>query len=226
MAVCCDDPETAASTPRLRYLEAWLNGRESNHLGAHQGFQNHAFVVSGGTEGHGMQVFDLAQLRGVTEPRDFTSAAVYTGVESAINLAVNEETGFAYLTGSTGDEPCGGGLHMVDIGNPVDPVFAGCFADPETGRRGTGTSHDTQCVVSHGPDETTGPRDLHQFERNRRCPSRIVTTRTIPFAVPRLVIRCGALPPIGVAHRRPQGHFYMGDELDEFKRTGWTVSAP
>ena len=181
-------------------------------------FQNHAFVVAGGTEGHGMQVFDLAQLRGVTEPRDFTPAAVYTGVESAINLAVNEETGFAYLTGSTGDEPCGGGLHMVDIGNPVDPVFAGCFADPETGRRGTGTSHDTQCVLYHGPDEDYRDREICISSNETALSVADVTDKDDPVAVSH-----ASYPVIGYAHQGwltdDHSHFYMGDELDEF--TDW-----
>ena len=181
-------------------------------------FQNHAFVVAGGTEGHGMQVFDLAQLRGVTDPRDFTPAAVYTGVESAINLAVNEETGFAYLTGSTGDEPCGGGLHMVDIGNPVDPVFAGCFADPETGRRGTGTSHDTQCVLYHGPDEDYRDREICISSNETALSVADVTDKDDPVAVSH-----ASYPVVAYAHQGwltdDHSHFYMGDELDEF--TDW-----
>ncbi len=181
-------------------------------------FQNHAFVVAGGTEGHGMQVFDLAQLRGVTEPRDFMPAAVYTGVQSAINLAVNEETGFAYLTGSTGDEPCGGGLHMVDIGNPVDPVFAGCFADPETGRRGTGTSHDTQCVLYHGPDEDYRDREICISSNETALSVADVTDKDDPVAVSH-----ASYPVVGYAHQGwltdDHSHFYMGDELDEF--TDW-----
>ena len=57
----------------------------------------------------------------------------------------------AYAVGSSmGGETCGGGLHMIDVRTPAEPVFAGCFADRETGRSGTGYSHDAQCVVYQG----------------------------------------------------------------------------
>jgi choice-of-anchor B domain-containing protein len=47
----------------------------------------------------------------------------------------------------------GGGLHMVDINDPANPVFAGCFDDD-------GYTHDAQCVTYHGPDETYVGREL------------------------------------------------------------------
>ncbi|MBY5162792.1 choice-of-anchor B family protein [Salsipaludibacter albus] len=52
-------------------------------------------------------------------------------------------------TGSVSTNPdapsCGTGLHMIDINDPVDPQFGGCFD-------GNGYVHDTQCVVYDGPD--------------------------------------------------------------------------
>ena len=41
---------------------------------------------------------------------------------------------------------------MIDLRDPANPQFAGCFTDGETGRRGTGYSHDAQCVTYTGPD--------------------------------------------------------------------------
>lgn len=177
-------------------------------------FRDHAFVVAGGTEGHGMQVFDLTQLRGATEPRDFTPTAVYAGVGSAINVAINAETGFAYLTGSTGGETCGGGLHMVDIRNPVDPVFAGCFSDPETGRRSTGTSHDTQCIVYGGPDADYRGREICVSANETAVSVADVTDKDDPVAIAH-----ASYPAVGYAHQGwltdDHRHYYMGDELDE-----------
>ena len=60
--------------------------------------------------------------------------------------APNTETGYAYLVGADGREACGGGLHMIDINDPLNPQFKGCFRD----ERGT---HDVQCAVYRGPDE-------------------------------------------------------------------------
>ncbi len=67
---------------------------------------------------------------------------------------INEESGYAYSVGSSGGgTTCGGGLHMIDIREPKQPKFAGCFADNQTGLAGTGYSHDAQCVTYKGPDK-------------------------------------------------------------------------
>ncbi|MEM7131274.1 MAG: choice-of-anchor B family protein, partial [Chloroflexota bacterium] len=110
-------------------------------------YNNHAFIVADGSPGHGMQVFDLTQLRfdlGTTST--FSATAVYTLSASAHNIAINQETGFAYITGSSdGPTRCSGGLHMVDISTPINPTFAGCFSSD-------GYTHDTQCILYSGPD--------------------------------------------------------------------------
>ena len=105
-------------------------------------FEDHMFVVSENS-GHGMQVFDLTQVRGVTgDPVTFSNTAHYDGFGNAHNLAINEDTGFAYAVGTS---TCDGGLHMVDISDPASPTDAGCFED-------FGYIHDTQCVIYAGPD--------------------------------------------------------------------------
>ena len=108
-------------------------------------FDDHAFIVADFAGAHGMQIFDLAQLRDLGPSqgmRRFTATARYTEFGRAHNVAINEDTGFAYAVGS---DTCGGGLHMVDIGDPTTPTFAGCYEDE-------GRTHDVQCVVYEGPD--------------------------------------------------------------------------
>ena len=97
-------------------------------------YNDHAFVVSENAGAHGMQIFDLTQLRDVTNPPvTFVETAHYAEVTQAHNLAINEETGFAYIVGANGGGITGGGgLHMVNIQDPLQPTFAGCFADPLT----------------------------------------------------------------------------------------------
>ena len=110
-------------------------------------YNDHAFIVADGAGNHGMQVFNMAKLRDVANmPMLWQPDALYDLVTSVHNIAINTETGFAYLVGSSGRESCGGGLHMIDIRDPLDPKFAGCFSD----ERGT---HDVQCTVYRGPDE-------------------------------------------------------------------------
>ncbi len=101
---------------------------------------DHAFVVSQ-ANGHGMQIFDLKQLRDVANPPVvFSETAHYDEFGSAHNLAVNEDTGYAYAVGTS---TCSGGLHMIDVRKPILPTFAGCFS-------GDGYTHDAQCVIYHG----------------------------------------------------------------------------
>lgn len=113
-------------------------------------YDNHVFVVSEHTD-HGMQVFDLTQLRGVTgDPVTFDETAHYDGFGGAHNLAVNIDTGFAYAVGTS---TCAGGLHMVDIRNPSDPTPTGCFSEH-------GNIHDTECVIYRGPDADYRGREI------------------------------------------------------------------
>ncbi|MGH2541299.1 MAG: choice-of-anchor B family protein, partial [Ardenticatenaceae bacterium] len=106
---------------------------------------DHAFIVSDLNGNHGVQVFDLTQLRDVTNPPvEFAETAHYDDVGSAHNIAINEETGYAYAVGA---QSCSGGLHMINIQNPTNPTFAGCFSSD-------GYTHDAQCVLYEGPDTT------------------------------------------------------------------------
>jgi choice-of-anchor B domain-containing protein len=123
-------------------------------------YQDHAFIVSEHI-GHGMQVFDLTRLRDVeSAPETFTADAVYTGVSSTHNLDINEESGFAYLDGSNTCASTAehGGLHMVDISDPLNPTFAGCAIVTETPENNY--VHDSQCVNYDGPDEAFAGREI------------------------------------------------------------------
>jgi len=63
-------------------------------------YKDHAFIVSEAA-GHGMQVFDLTNLRNVENaPTTFDADARYTGIGSAHNIVINEDTGFAYIVGT------------------------------------------------------------------------------------------------------------------------------
>ena len=117
-------------------------------------FQNHLFVVSD-AQVHGMQVFDLTRLRDVSNPPEiFEHDELYQQIDNAHNIAINEQTGYAYIVGATNGATCSeGGLHMVDINSPLSPSFAGCFAEERVRAiSNPGYVHDTQCVNYDGPD--------------------------------------------------------------------------
>ncbi|MEM6640551.1 MAG: choice-of-anchor B family protein [Pseudomonadota bacterium] len=166
---------------------------------------NHAFVVSEAS-GHGMQVFDLTQLRSVANPpQTFTSTATYTEFGNAHNIVINEETGFAYAVGTS---TCSGGLHMVDISDPTSPTFSGCFSDD-------GYTHDAQCVVFRGPSHEFHHGSELCFNSNEDTLTIVdVTNKAAPVQLARL-------PYVGEEYTH-QGwltedhkYFLIDDELDE-----------
>lgn len=106
-------------------------------------FADHAFIVAEAGD-HGMQVFDLQRLIDASDlPVTFDSDAHYDLFGRAHNIAINEESGYAYAVGTLTFE---GGLHIVDINDPLNPVIAGDFAEDEY-------THDAQIVMYHGPDQ-------------------------------------------------------------------------
>ena len=56
-------------------------------------YENHAYIVSDGNGPHGMQIFDLTNLRGVTSPQTFSETAHDDSFRNAHNIAINEERG-------------------------------------------------------------------------------------------------------------------------------------
>ncbi len=119
-------------------------------------YQNYAFIVADNAGAHGLQVFDLTQLRNVPNPPAiFSMSAHYSGVGSSHNLALNEETGFAYAVGGG---TCGGGPHVVDVRDPLDPQFVGCYRGFSPGA--ADYTHDAQCVLYHGPDADYQGREI------------------------------------------------------------------
>ena len=113
-------------------------------------FADHAFIVSEAAN-HGMQVFDLTQLRAVTSPPvTFAETAHYAGFGSTHTLAMNSRTGLAYAVGT---RTCEGGLHVVDVRAPAAPRAAGCFSFD-------GYTHETECVIYSGPDTVYRDREI------------------------------------------------------------------
>jgi choice-of-anchor B domain-containing protein len=132
------DPENPVYLGRLPSH----NGRSSSWRDVAV-YGDHAYVVADHVDDHGLQVFDLTQLRDVTEPPVvFSETAHYGGFERAHNVASDEVSGFVYVVGS---DTCSGGLHILDVREPASPVPAGCYS-------GDGYTHDVQCLIYQGPD--------------------------------------------------------------------------
>ncbi|MCY4673862.1 MAG: choice-of-anchor B family protein [Bacteroidetes bacterium] len=178
-------------------------------------YKDHAFIVADGAGAHHMQIFDLTQLREVTEPQVFTETAIYKGVYSSHNVIINEDTGYAYAVGNdSGGETCGGALHMINIQDPVNPTFAGCFADTRTGGRGTGATHDAQCVTYNGPDRDFQGREICLSSNGNALSIADVTDKDNPVA-----LSIAQYPNVAYTHQgwltEDHRYFYLNDEGDE-----------
>lgn len=105
-------------------------------------FDHYVFIVAESGD-HGMQVFDLTQLLDVASPPvEFDESAHYDGFGSAHNVGMCVESGYAYAVGANS---ANGGLHIVNVNDPLNPVIAGTFSDD-------GYTHDVQIVIYNGPD--------------------------------------------------------------------------
>lgn len=121
-------------------------------------YDNYAFVIADQFSGHGMQILDLTQVRDVMSPSvTFSETAHYDGFGDAHNMFINEDTGYAYVMRTTdpnGPDPCGAGVYMLNIQNPLTPTLAGCFAEDH------GPASDAMCVVYNGPDADFQGREI------------------------------------------------------------------
>ena len=164
---------------------------------------DHAYVVADQSGAHGIQVFDLTRLRGLTGPQTFAADVVYGDFENAHNLAINEETGFAYAVAS---DTCGHGLHIVDLDTPVNPLFAGCHDEART--------HDTQCVVYRGPDADHRGREICFSSNEDHVAIVDVSDKSAP-----LTLSTADYGQRAYAHQGwltdDHAFFLLGDELDE-----------
>lgn len=164
---------------------------------------DHAYIVADGAGAHGMQVFDLTRLRGITAAQDFTADARYGDFRSAHNLAINEDTGFAYAVGT---DTCNEGLHMIDITTPNNPMFAGCHAVFEV--------HDTQCVSYVGPDVDYANAEICANSAEDRVEFVDVTNKSSTVSITNFTY-----PQLGFVHQGwlTEDHRFLliGDEFDE-----------
>jgi choice-of-anchor B domain-containing protein len=161
-----------------------------------------------------MQVFDLTELRDVPNPPvTFSETAHYGQFGNSHTISIDTRTGFAYANGSN---TCFGGPHMIDIRNPLNPTFAGCNTTD-------GYTHDNQCVIYRGTDETYRGREIC-FESNEDTLTIVdVTNKSNPHQISRTTY-----PGSGYTHQgwlSPNHEvFVLNDELDEieFGHNYWT----
>jgi choice-of-anchor B domain-containing protein len=189
-----ENPEVIGRLPTHSFNSLWRDVEV---------FNNHVFVVSEATN-HGMQVMNLARLRTAPPGTIFPEDAHYPGFSRSHTLAINTETGFAYANGSN---TCAGGLHMININNPLSPQFAGCFSSD-------GYTHDSQCVIYQGPDVEHRGQEIC-FNSNEDTLTIVnVTNKNAPVQLSRTTY-----PGVAYTHQtwlKPDHtQLALDDELDE-----------
>lgn len=177
-------------------------------------YQNYALIVCDYCETHGMQIFDLTQLRDVPNPPvTFTETVLYKGFKTSHTISIDAKTGFAYADGSN---TCAGGPHMIDIHDPLHPTFAGCYDDD-------GYTHDAQCVIYRGPDAEHRGQEICFLANVDTVTIVNVTDKANPVLISRT-----AYPGLGFTHQgvltKDMATFILDDELDEvyFGHKTWT----
>merc|ERR1740120_210529 len=165
-------------------------------------YNNRAYLVSEAS-GHGMQVYDLTQLRGVTSTTEHSPDAHFGNFGNAHNIVINEDTARAYAVGTY---QCGGGLYIMDITN-LQPTYAGCFS-------ADGYTHDAQCVVYNGPDsEHVGKEICAAFNEDT------LTLVDVTDAANPIQLSKAGYSGSRYTHQgwfdEQQAYIYANDELDE-----------
>ena len=170
-------------------------------------YGTYAYVVSE-ANGHGVQVFDLKRLRNVSNPPQiFTADGQYTDLGNAHNIVINEQSGFAYPVGTDRDDQFNGGVHFLNLQNPIVPILAGGWGL-------NGYTHDAQVITYNGPDSEyygseilVGANEDQVVVVDISAKNAPVTLATLPY------------PNIGYTHQgwftEDHRFFILGDELDE-----------
>lgn len=166
-------------------------------------YNNHVFIVSE-APGHGLQIFDLTRLRGITTPQTFVPDARYGGFGNCHNIAINEATGFAYCIGSG---TFAGGIHAVNIQNPLQPTFSFGYSAQDY-------THDAQIVIYDGPDTEHVGKEIFFGCNEDKVVVVDVTNKSNP-----ILLSVFNYSNVGYTHQgwftENKKYFIVGDELDE-----------
>jgi choice-of-anchor B domain-containing protein len=165
---------------------------------------NHAYIVSDSNGAHGMQIFNLARLRGVTTPQTFTADARNTSFNNGHTIHINNATGYAYVNGSN---TCSGGSRMFNLANPTSPSFAGCVS-------GDGYTHDAQAVVYRGPHTAYQGREILMASNEDTLTVWDVTNKAAPVRLARQTYAGRGYTHQGWFTENHR-YFVLDDELDE-----------
>jgi choice-of-anchor B domain-containing protein len=178
-------------------------------------YQHYAYIVSEAWI-HGMQVIDLHKLRGLDGKKvaRLDADIRYRDFGNAHNIFINEESGYAYAVGTS---TCDGGLHIMNIKDPLNPKFVNCvgrgvYEIPS--KHGDAYTHDVQCVIYQGPDVDYLGHEICVSSNEDTVNIVDVTDKNKPYQ-----ISAASYDGVKYTHQgwltEDQRYFLLGDELDE-----------
>ncbi len=195
-------------------------------------YNNYAFIVSDDNGNHGMQVFDLTKLRGLSTSSG-ANASMRTFSEDnhltwgnggnkgkAHNVFINEDTGYLYILGASRG---GGSPLMVDIQNPLATLSYTILDNVVQGSTNYGYCHDAQVVTYNGPDPDYQGREIlvGAFGSSLKIELFDVTNKTEPVHISNATYQNQEYTHQGW-FTEDQRFFIVGDEVDEENMGGGT----
>ncbi len=178
-------------------------------------YKHYAFIVSEAWS-HGMQVIDLHRLRELNGGKvvELKADHRYRDFGNAHNIFINEESGYGYAVGTS---TCDGGLHIMDLRNPLAPKFLNCvgrgvYEIPR--KHGDAYTHDVQCVIYKGQDARYLGREICVSSNEDTVNIVDVTDKNKPYQ-----ISAASYDGVKYTHQgwltEDHKYFLLGDELDE-----------
>ena len=185
-------------------------------------YQDYAYIVSE-AGGHGLQIFDLTELRTTTPGTVFSTTPGnpdapgnsylfhHTSFGNAHNIAINESTGFAYIVGSSRES---GGLHVLDLNvngstsSPIKPAVSG------VGFSADGYTHDVQVVTYQGADTSYVGKEIAFASNTDTLTIVDMSNKSAPVQLSRTTYTDSAYAHQGWLSDDHE-FFFMNDELDE-----------
>ena len=169
-----------------------------------------AYIVSEAS-GHGVQVFDLKRLRNLSNlPQEFSADGLYADLGNAHNIVINETSGFAYPVGTDRDDQFNGGVHFLNLENPIAPTLVGGWGL-------NGYTHDAQVITYNGPDANYIGSEIFVGANEDQVVVVDISNKNSPVTLATL-----SYSNIGYTHQgwftEDHRYFILGDELDEVRQ--------
>ena len=163
-------------------------------------YNDHVYIVSEAGD-HGLQVFNLANLRGIDSEQVFSADYTDKSFGKAHNIAINEDSGYAYIAGARTK-----GIYAFNLSNPLAPKL-------ELEGSQFGYSHDAQIVNYKGPDQDHFGKEIYIGSNENKVDIVDVTDKSEPKLISTF------LYDHQYTHQAwlTDDHKYalLGDELDE-----------